>query len=432
MNLAELWPFYSEFAKHPADCSIAPLVGIFYFMNKIEVVFQMALKVSTTNRIPPFLAMEMMNATRELEATGADLVHLEVGQPSTPPPPAVLRALTTSLGTTRTHGYSVAFGELPLRQRIAAHYEDWYGCRPDSANIAVTLGSSLGFTLAFLGAFDRGDRIALANPGYPAYRNVMTALGLEPVLLPSRAAEGWVPRLEALANEGNLPDGLLLASPANPTGVVMSDADVKHICHWCDANGVRLIMDEIYHGLTFDTRPTSALLHSNSAIVVNSFSKYFCMTGWRLGWMILPDDLLEITERLAQNLYIGPSRPMQEGAMAAFDDYDMLDQNVLRYRENRDVLLRELPPEFLGDMAPADGAFYIYADLTHLSKTAVNSLDFANAMLREAHVACTSGVDFDQELGHHHLRLSYAGSTEDMKKASRRINSWLPSYLKSL
>ncbi len=392
----------------------------------------MALKVSTTNRIPPFLAMEMMNATRKLEVNGADLMHLEIGQPSTPPPPAVLQALSKSLGNPQTHGYSLAFGEMPLRQRIAAHYQDWYGCRPDPDNIAVTLGSSLGFTLAFLGAFDRGDRIALANPGYPAYRNIMLALGLEPVLLPSRAAEGWLPRLKSLANDSKLPDGLLLASPANPTGVVMSDVELKHVCQWCDANGVRLIMDEIYHGLTFDKRPTSAVLHSESAIVINSFSKYFCMTGWRLGWMILPDDLLEITERLAQNLYIGPSRPMQEGAMAAFDDYNILDQNVLRYQENRDVLLRDLPSEFLGDMAPAEGAFYIYADLKQLSKTALNSIDFTNALLKEANVACTPGVDFDQELGHHYLRLSYAGETEEIRNASRRINSWLPSYLKTL
>lgn len=392
----------------------------------------MALKVTKTSEIPAFLAMEMMNATRVLEARGVDLVHLEVGQPSTPPPAGVLRALTKALPSVQTHGYSTAFGEMALRRRIAAHYHDWYGKRPDPANVAVTLGSSLGFALAFLAAFDRGDRIALANPGYPAYRNLMKALGLNPVLLPARASEGWVPKLDALAAMGDLPDGLLLASPANPTGVVMHDDEVKAICEWCDKNGVRLIMDEIYHGLTFEARPTSAILHSQSAIVVNSFSKYFCMTGWRLGWAILPDDLLEITERLAQNLYIGPPRPMQEGAMAAFDDYDVLDANIVRYRENRDVLLGGLPAEFLGEMAPANGAFYIYADISGLSAKPINSLDFADAMLREAQVACTAGVDFDQEQGGRHLRMSYAGSTADMVEASRRINSWLPSYLKRL
>jgi aspartate/methionine/tyrosine aminotransferase len=392
----------------------------------------MALKVSNTTRIPPFLAMQMMNETRKLEETGASLVHLEIGQPSTSPPPAVLRALTNALSSTQTHGYSIAFGELALRRRIAAHYQDWYQTRPSTDNIAVTLGSSLGFALAFLGAFDHGDSIAIANPGYPAYRNLMLALGLKPMLLPARAAEGWIPRLEALGEQGALPDGLLLASPANPTGVVMPDEDVAAVCKWCDANGVRLIMDEIYHGLTFDGRPTTALLHSDSAIVINSFSKYFCMTGWRLGWAILPGDLLEITERLAQNLYIGPARPMQEGAMAAFDDYDALDENVMRYRENRDLLLRELPENFLGEMAPAEGAFYIYADISNLSSKPLNSVDFAAAMLRDAHVAATAGLDFDQEQGQAHLRLSYAGSTSDMREASRRINSWLPKYLKTL
>ena len=392
----------------------------------------MTLKISKNDRIPAFLAMEMMNATRELEAKGADLVHLEVGQPSTPPPAGVLTALTNALGRTNTHGYSTAFGEMVLRQRIAAHYQDWYGRRPDPQRIAVTLGSSLGFALAFLAAFDAGDRIALANPGYPAYRNLMTALGLEPVLLPARAGEGWVPHLEMLAEQGALPDGLLLASPANPTGVLMRDDEVMSISRWCHENGVRLIMDEIYHGLTFGARPTSAYLHSDSVIVVNSFSKYFCMTGWRLGWVVLPDDLVEITERLAQNLYIGPARPMQEGALAAFDDYAALDQNVVRYRENRDVLLRDLPAEFLGEMAPADGAFYIYADISQLTNKPLDSLKFTNDLLREAHVACTAGVDFDQEQGDRHLRMSYAGSTEDMKEASRRINSWLPNYLRGL
>jgi len=391
----------------------------------------MALKVSKSNHIPAFLAMEMMNAAKVLEATGVNLIHLEVGQPSTPPPDGVLKALTAALKSTASHGYSTALGEITLRRRIAEHYQDWYGKRPDPANVAVTLGSSLGFALAFLAAFDRGDRIALANPGYPAYRNLMQALGLQAQLLPARAAQGWMPDLEALAATGNLPDGLLLASPANPTGVLMRDDEIRKVCQWCHQNGVRLIMDEIYHGLTYGNRPTSALLHSDSVIVINSFSKYFCMTGWRLGWMILPDDLLEITERLAQNLYIGPTRPLQEGALAAFDDYDVLDAHVMRYRENRDVLLRGLPAEFLGDMAPADGALYIYADIANLSVRPPDALTFVDAMLREAHVACTAGVDFDQEQGHRHLRMSYAGSTADMKEASRRINDWLPRYLKA-
>lgn len=390
----------------------------------------MALKVSSTNHIPAFLAMAMMNATKAVEATGADVIHLEVGQPSTSPPMAVKKALQTALDKVATHGYSVAYGEMRLRERIAAHYQDWYDIRPDAYRIAITPGSSLGFALAFLGAFDRGDRVAVTSPGYPAYRNLMCALGLQPMLLPARAAEGWMPQLDALKTSGDLPDGLLLASPANPTGVVIPDDEIASICAWCDANGVRLIMDEIYHGLDFGARPTTALKHSKSAIIVNSFSKYFCMTGWRVGWAIFPEDLIEITERLAQNMYIGPSRPMQEGALAAFDSYDELDMHVTRYRDNRDILTTDLPDDVLGDMAPAGGAFYLYADISRLGE-AIDSRNFADAMLRDAHVACTPGVDFDVEQGHRHIRMSYAGSPAEMKEASRRINSWLPIYLKS-
>ena len=393
----------------------------------------MVLKTTTTNMVPAFLAMAVMNATKALEATGADVIHLEVGQPSSPPPPAVNRALIKALDEVSTHGYSVAFGEWPLRQRIAGHYADWYGAKVDPANIAVTPGSSLGFALAFLAGFDRGDRIAVATPGYPAYRNLLKALGLEPVLMPARATEGWLPSLEALVASGEpLPDGMLLASPANPTGVVMSDDDVRDVCIWCHKNGVRLIMDEIYHGLTFGGRPTTALLHSDSVIVVNSFSKFFSMTGWRVGWAIFPPDMLDTVERLAQNMYIGPPRPMQAGAIAAFDDYAVLDAEAARYRENRDILTSRLPQDFLGDMAPSDGAFYLYADISKLGMTTPDSIGMAEAMLNETHVAVTPGVDFDKAEGHRHLRLSYAGSTADMKEASRRINDWLPSYLRQV
>ena len=383
--------------------------------------------------VPTFLAMAVMNATKELEATGADVIHLEVGQPSSPPPPAVNRALIKALEEVSTHGYSVALGELPLRRRIVGHYADWYGAKVDPACIAVTPGSSLGFALAFLAGFDRGDKIAVATPGYPAYRNLLKALGLEPVLMSARAAEGWLPSLEALVASGEpLPDGMLLASPANPTGVVMSDDDVRDVCIWCHKNGVRLIMDEIYHGLTFGGRPTTALLHSDSVIVVNSFSKFFAMTGWRVGWAIFPPDLVDTVERLAQNMYIGPPRPMQAGAIAAFDDYAALDAEAARYRENRDILTSRLPQDFLGDMAPSDGAFYLYVDISKLGMTTPDSIAMAEAMLNETHVAVTPGVDFDTVEGHRHLRLSYAGSTADMKEASRRINDWLPSYLRQV
>ena len=393
----------------------------------------MALKKTTTNMVPTFLAMAVMNATKELEATGADVIHLEVGQPSSPPPPAVNRALIKALDEVSTHGYSVALGELPLRRRIVGHYADWYGAKVDPACTAVTPGSSLGFALAFLAGFDRGDKIAVATPGYPAYRNLLKALGLEPVLMSARAAEGWLPSLEALVASGEpLPDGMLLASPANPTGVVMSDDDVRDVCIWCHKNGVRLIMDEIYHGLTFGGRPTTALLHSESVIVVNSFSKFFAMTGWRVGWAIFPPDLVDTVERLAQNMYIGPPRPMQAGAIAAFDDYAALDAEAARYRENRDILTSRLPQDFLGDMAPSDGAFYLYVDISKLGMTTPDSIAMAEAMLNETHVAVTPGVDFDTVEGHRHLRLSYAGSTADMKEASRRINDWLPSYLRQV
>lgn len=393
----------------------------------------MALKKTTTNMVPTFLAMAVMNATKDLEATGADVIHLEVGQPSSPPPSAVNRALIKALDEVSTHGYSVALGELPLRRRIVGHYADWYGAKVDPACTAVTPGSSLGFALAFLACFDRGDKIAVATPGYPAYRNLLKALGLEPVLMSARAAEGWLPSLEALVASGEaLPDGMLLASPANPTGVVMSDDDVRDVCIWCHKNGVRLIMDEIYHGLTFGGRPTTALLHSESVIVVNSFSKFFAMTGWRVGWAIFPPDLVDTVERLAQNMYIGPPRPMQAGAIAAFDDYAALDAEAARYRENRDILTSRLPQDFLGDMAPSDGAFYLYVDISKLGMKTPDSIAMAEVMLNETHVAVTPGVDFDTVEGHRHLRLSYAGSTADMKEASRRINDWLPSYLRQV
>ena len=382
----------------------------------------MALKVSQARDIPAFLAMQVMQRAKEMQAAGEDLVHLEVGQPSTPPPATVSRALQSCLKRTASHGYSVGLGLPELRQRIAAHYQDWYGLQVDWQKIAVTPGSSLGFAIAFLSAFDKGDKIAIATPGYPAYYNLMLGLGLVPQLLPARADQNWMPDLDALAADNAIPDGLLLASPANPTGVVMDADEIAMICKWCDTHGVRLIMDEIYHGLTFGKKALSALAFSNSPIIINSFSKYFCMTGWRLGWMVVPDDLVEVSERLAQNLYISAATLNQIGAIAAFDAYEELDAHIPRYLENRDILYRGLPPEFLGNHAPSDGAFYLYADISAITS---DSVDFAGRILNETRIAMTPGVDFDAVDGHKYMRLSYAGNTADIKKAVARLTSWL-------
>ena len=382
----------------------------------------MALKISQTSNIPAFIAMQVMSLANEMQASGRDLVHLEVGQPSAPPPTAVCRALQASLRNTESHGYSVGLGNSSLRQRIVGHYHDWYQLSIDWQKIAITPGSSLGFVIAFLSAFDRGDRIAIATPGYPAYRNLMLAIGITPQLLPARSAENWMPDLEELVIKNDIPDGLLLASPANPTGVVISDEELKNICGWCDKHGVRLIMDEIYHGLTFGLRTQSALAYTENAIIINSFSKYFCMTGWRLGWMVLPDDIVSTAEKLAQNIYISAATINQLGAIAAFDCYEELDAHLPRYQENRDLLYRGLPAEFLGDHAPSDGAFYLYADVRALTN---DSVTFAGQILADTGVAITPGVDFDPIEGKAHLRLSYAGSTKDIQKAIQRINNWL-------
>jgi aspartate/methionine/tyrosine aminotransferase len=384
----------------------------------------MVLKVSRRGQVPPFIVMDVMRAANERAATGADVLHLEVGQPSTPAPAGVIAAAQAALARD-TLGYTESFGLPALRERIAAHYLSQYGVAVDPSRIALTTGSSGAFVLAFLAAFEPGDRVALAAPSYPAYRNILSALDLVPVELPAGPAQRYQATLDLVRGCGTTIDGLILASPANPTGTMLPPDELAALARYCAASGIRLVSDEIYHGLTYGgVAAATALAAGDEAIVVNSFSKYFSMTGWRLGWMVVPQALLRAVECLAQNFFISPPTLSQHAALAAFDCRDELQRNLARYAENRALLLDELPKAGFDRLAPADGAFYLYADVGHLTN---DSTAFCRRMLAEIGVACTPGVDFDRERGHATLRFSFAGSTATMAEAARRLRSWRPA-----
>lgn len=369
--------------------------------------------------VDPFIVMDVMAAAAEKEAAGDTVIHLEVGQPSTPAPKGALAAAHAALDNDRI-GYSAALGVPALRERIARFYREVYGAEVSPDQVIVTTGSSGGFPLAFLASFDVGDRIALAAPGYPAYRNILTALNLETVDLPTSAADRYQPTVEALEKAGRI-DGLIVASPSNPTGTMVSRAELKVLADWCNAKGVRLISDEIYHGIVYEGETASAVEVTDSAIVVNSFSKYFSMTGWRVGWLVVPPDLVRPIERLTQNFFISVPTLSQYAALAAFECREELDGHVRRYRANRDLLMAGLPSAGLDRLTPAQGAFYIYADVSHLTN---DSREFCRLMLREAGVATTPGVDFDRARGVGTLRISFAGSTAEMEEAVRRLKAW--------
>jgi aspartate/methionine/tyrosine aminotransferase len=381
----------------------------------------MALKVSRRGQVPPFIVMDVMRAANQQAAEGGDVLHLEVGQPSTGAPAGVVAAARAALG--ETLGYTDALGLPALREAIAAHYRDSYGVALDPARVVVTTGSSGAFLLAFLAAFEAGDRVGLAAPGYPAYRNILTALGLVPVELQAGVEHRYQPTLELLRAQGDTLDGLIVASPANPTGSMLAPAELAALAQHCERSGIRLVSDEIYHGITYGFPTATALASSDEAIVVNSFSKYFSMTGWRLGWMVVPPGMLRAVECLAQNLFISPPSLSQRAAIAAFGCREELDANVARYAANRALLLDELPKAGFDRLAPADGAFYLYADVAHLTN---DSQAFCRRMLRETGVACTPGIDFDPARGHATLRFSFAGATEAMAEAARRLIPWRP------
>jgi aspartate/methionine/tyrosine aminotransferase len=381
----------------------------------------MSLHASRRGLVPPFIAMDVLRAANEREAAGAGVIHLEVGQPGSSAPEAVLEAARQAL-TNEPIGYTDALGIAPLREAIAAHYLAQYGVAVDPAEVAVTTGSSAAFLLAFLAAFEPGDRVGLAIPGYPAYRNILSALGIEPVLIAVGQNAHYQPSPELLAGLGGL-DGLIIASPANPTGTMIGAADLARLAAWCRDRGIRLVSDEIYHGITYETPAATARAFGREVIIVNSFSKYYSMTGWRLGWMLVPPDLARSVECLAQNFYISPPALSQTAALPVFGCRAELDRHVARYRINRDLLVRALGAAGLTRFAPAEGAFYLYVDISSLTR---DSEGFCRRLLAETGIAVTPGLDFDPIDGGGWVRLSFAGSTDDVAEAARRLEDWLP------
>ncbi len=369
-------------------------------------------RVSARGQVPPFYAMQVYVAAMARQQAGLPVYLLNVGQPGTPAPSTVLAAAHKVLDTDRI-GYTSALGIPELRDAIANHYRRTYGLDVARSAVVATTGSSGGFLLAFLAAFEPGDVVVLARPGYPAYRNMLTALGCEVVELPCGPATRFQPSVAALDALDVRPAGLVVASPANPTGTMVTPAELAAITTWCDANGVRLM---------FSGEASCAWQTSRRAIVVNSFSKYFSMTGWRLGWLLVPDELLDSVDRLASNFTLCPPTLPQQAAIAAFDAYAELDANVERYRANREFLLARLPEIGLDRLAPADGAFYIYADV---SKWTDDSLAFGARLLAETGVAVAPGVDFDPVDGGRYIRLSFAGDKVEIAQAVDLLGEWL-------
>ena len=381
----------------------------------------MALKVSKRGEVSPFIVMDVLRSGNRLQAQGKEVFHLELGQPSTPAPKKVINAALKAANEDAI-GYTEALGRSDLREKISEWYWQRYQVQVPRERIVVTTGSSGGFVLAFLAAFDQGDRVALGNPSYPAYRNILRALGITPVGLETSSDTRFQPTPQILNSLNNPVDGLIVANPANPTGCMIEQHDLERLCVAARHRRIRLISDEIYHGICFDFDAQTALKYDENAIIINSFSKYFCMTGWRVGWMIVPEALLRSVECLAQNMYISAPTMSQIAATAAFDSIDELEQNVFRYRRNRSIILNGLIKMGLKDFAPVDGAFYIYVDV---SKHTEDSETFCRDLLLETGVAATPGKDFDPLKGNKSIRLSFSGNPMKIKEAVERLGNWL-------
>lgn len=378
------------------------------------------MRESQRSGINPFFVMEVMKAAAERDRTHGDVLHLEVGQPSTPAAQLAREAAMHAIESDRL-GYTDALGMPPLRSRIARLYRERYAIDLAPENVVVTVGASGGFTLAMLACFDVGDRIGITEPGYAAYRNIIEALGLEVVGIRVDASTGFNPTPDLVDAAGPL-DGLVIASPSNPTGTVIGGPAMQEIHGACAATGTRIVSDEIYHGITFGPEEVTALAYSRDSVVVQSFSKYQSMTGWRIGWLIAPQTLVQPIERLAQNLFISPPAVSQHAALASLEADRELDEHVDRYRRNRDLLVEGLVQMGISNLAPADGAFYVWADVGHL---ATDSYELCRRWLDETGVAVTPGIDFDPGAGNRFVRFSYSESTADVTEAVERLATWM-------
>jgi aspartate/methionine/tyrosine aminotransferase len=381
----------------------------------------MAISISRRSRIEPFHAMDVLAEANRLRQQGLDVISMAVGQPSGAAPSAVRTAAARALGEGRI-GYTDALGTTALRKAIAAHYADQYRIEVPPARVVVTTGSSAAFNLAFLAMFDPGDRVAITSPGYPAYRNILAALGLEVVEIELGDAGYLTSDLLVETHARSPLAGVLFASPANPTGAVIPADELSRIVEKARALAISVISDEIYHRLSYGAPDVSALSLGDDMVVINSFSKYYCMTGWRIGWMIVPDELVRPIERLQQSLYISAPELSQIAACEAFGATAELEAVKDTYRQNRELLLRQLPELGFRIAAPMDGAFYAYCDVSAHTN---DSMDFARRMIAEAHVAATPGHDFDVANGNRFMRFSYAGSVADMESAMDRLGRWL-------
>ena len=380
------------------------------------------MKNSARGSVDPFIVMDVMEAASKIEKAGHDVIHLEVGQPGTSAPILAKESVIDSLSAS-TLGYTVALGIPELRKKIAELYWHWYKVKVDPQRIIVTPGSSGAFLLAFTGLFDVGESVGIGSPGYPSYRQILKALSLNTVTIKALSDNKFQPVPTDVIN--NKLDGLLVASPANPTGSMLNRDELEKLMAACKKKETAFISDEIYHGIEYETRAVSALEVSDDCFVINSFSKYFSMTGWRLGWIVVPNKHIRQFERLAQNMFICAPHISQIAALGALDAHHELNQNLQTYKTNRAMLAEQLPNLGLAKFAPPDGAFYFYVDVSEYTD---NSVNFANEILEEVNVAVTPGIDFDPDRGLKTIRLSYACSTPDLKEGLKRLNNFMSKY----